>query len=409
MQLGLERIEALLASLGEPQARLPAIVVAGTNGKGSVTAFASAILRAAGLRTGTFYSPHLFRVNERIRVDGDEIPSPELDRIALLLRERHAATPFTFFEGLTAAAALWFYRRGVEAAVYEVGLGGRLDATRSAAARVTVITGISIDHREHLGRTRTAILREKLGITRRGVPLVANLPDASLERAAARHCEAGGIPLHCVGREVALEAAREADGGMSVALATPVRDYGALRLGLSGLVQAANAATAVRAVEEFLPGSRSPSHEAVRRGLEAAVFPGRFQILTGYPRVILDVAHNEEALLAALGSLRGLSPPRRTVLLFGVLARKELGRFPGRALRAAREVILAPLKDAGAARGDDLLRRFARERAGSAAGRVRPVRGMGEGLRLARRILREDDTLLVLGSHHAVAEAVGYM
>jgi len=406
MQLGLEQIAALLARLGDPQLGVPAILVAGTNGKGSVTAYASAILRAQGLRTGSFFSPHLLRVNERIRIDGDEIPSPELDRIARRLRRLHGRFPFTFFEGLTAAAAVWFRERGAGAAVWEVGLGGRLDATRLVDARVTAITGISMDHREHLGRTKAKILGEKLGIARPGVPLVANLGSAALRRVAARRCAAAGVPLHAIGEEVSVSASRCRPDGMDLSLVTPLRDYGTVRVRMPGRVQAGNAATAVRAAELFLPG-RSPSRAAVRAGLAGAMLAGRFQVLPGNPRIVLDVSHNEEALLASLATLRDISPPQRSVLLFGVLARKELGRFPRRALRSAREVVLVPLKDEGSARTADLERLFAGAGSDGDRSRITVTRSMRDGIRYALGRLEPRDTLLVLGSHLTVEEAVG--
>jgi len=418
MRLGLENITALLRSQGDPQRGVPAILVAGTNGKGSVTTFLTSILRSAGLKTGTFYSPHLFRINERIRVDGEEIPSPDLDRIIGGLRESYEATRFTFFEGVTAAAAVWFRERGVDAAVYEVGLGGRLDATRLVDARVTVITGISIDHSEHLGKTRGRILDEKLGITRPGAPLVASLPTKALEGRAARHCTGMGIPFHPVPGKAAVSAGRiitagtssGKDAAMAFSLATPVRDYGEVMTRMIGRHQVRNAVTAVRAAETFLPGRR-PGRRAVRKGLADASLAGRFQVLKGEPRVILDVSHNEEALCASLDTLLGLSPPERNVIVFGVMARKQLGRFPRKAMSSARDIILVPLRDEGAAGKDELVSRFPGIPGPSGRGkaRIRPVRGMYDAIRLAGRLAGPGDTVLVLGSHLAVEEAVARM
>lgn len=400
MRLGLENITALLRSLGDPQRGVPAVLVAGTNGKGSVTTYLSSILRAAGLRTGTFYSPHLFRINERVRIDGEEIPSPELDRLVRNLMKRYDEIPFTFFEGVTAAAALWFRERAVDAAVYEVGLGGRLDATRLSDARVTVITGISIDHSEHLGATRRAILGEKLGITREGAPLVASLPTRRLEEKAARHCAAMGIDFHPVLRETSVSPV-ETGASMKFELSTAVRDYGKVSTSMLGRHQALNAATAVRAAEVFLPGRR-PGRAVVRRGIAQAAMAGRFQVLPGEPRVILDVSHNEEALCASIDTLLSLSPPERNVIVFGVMARKRLGRFPARAMRGAREIILTPLKQKGAAGRGDLASRFG----GGCGANVRTVGGMAGAIDLARRLAGTGDTVLVLGSHLAVEEAV---
>lgn len=405
MRLGLENITALLRAHGDPQLGVPAVLVAGTNGKGSVTTFVSSILRASGLKTGVFYSPHLFRINERIRVDGDEIPSPDLDRIIGTLREGCDETPFTFFEGITAAAAIWFRQQKVDAAVYEVGLGGRLDATRLVDARVTVITGISIDHSEHLGGTREKILVEKLGITRPGAPLVANLPAKALEKRAASHCRRMGIPFHSVPAEVRSSKGSISSAGMDFSLSTPLRDYGEVRAGMIGLHQVRNAATAVRAAEVFLPGRR-PGRAVCRKGLAEASFAGRFQILNGEPRVILDVSHNEEALCASLDTLLSLSPPERNVIVFGVMARKQLGRFPGKAIRSAREIILVPLREKGAAGRDELAARFP---AGASGAMVRPAGGMAGAIKLAGRHAGPGDTILILGSHLAVEEAVARM
>ena len=417
MQLGLENIAALLRSHGDPQSGVPAILVAGTNGKGSVTTFVSSILRAAGLRTGTFYSPHLFRINERIRIDGEEIPSPELERIIGRLREGYDTTPFTFFEGVTAAAAIWFRECKVDAAVYEVGLGGRLDATRLVDARVTVITGIAIDHSEHLGGTRARILDEKLGMTRPLVPLVANLPTKGLGERAGRHCGRMGIPFYPVSLEARVSAGKITvdkmspvkDVGMTFSLTTPLRDYGNVRTRMIGRHQVSNAATAVRTAEIFLPGSR-PGSAVVRKGLADAAFAGRFQILYGEPRVILDVSHNEEALCASLDTLLGLSPPERNVIVFGVMARKQLGRFPAMAMRSAREIILVPLKEKGSAGRDELAARFSGEaEAGGITATVRPTRGMAGAMKLADRLTEPGDTIMILGSHLAVSEAVACM
>ena len=410
MRLGLENITALLRAHDDPHIGVPSILVAGTNGKGSVTTFISSILRAAGLKTGTFYSPHLFRINERIRVDGEEIPSPELDRIIGELRKGYSETPFTFFEGVTAAAAIWFRERKVDAAVYEVGLGGRLDATRLVDARVTVITGIAIDHSEHLGRTRAKILDEKLGITRRGAPLVANLPTAGLEKRAAGHCAGIGVPFYPVSREAETSGGKSTSGGMTFSLSTPHRDYGELKSGMIGMHQVRNAATAVRAAEIFLPGSR-PGMAVVRKGLAAVSFAGRFQVLNGEPRVILDVSHNEEALCASLDTLLSLSPPERNVIVFGVMARKQLGRFPERAIRSAREIILVPLREKGAAGREELAARFSAvdPAEGRAGATIRPVGGMAGAIKLAEKLTGPNDTMLILGSHLAVEEAVARM
>ncbi len=411
MKLGLENIAALLEGLGNPQSKVPAVLVAGTNGKGSVTTYVSSILRRAGMKTGTFYSPHLFRLNERIRVDGEEIPSPVLDRILGRLREFRRDAPFTFFEGITAAAMLYFAGEKVDTAVYEVGLGGRLDATNLVNAAVTVITGISLDHREHLGRTKLRILREKLGIVRSGTPLVANLREKRLAARAEGFCREKGVPFHNVAREVRKELVSMTFGNMVFTLGSPVRSYGELSSRMIGKVQMENAATAVRTVELLGERARGAGVGEVAEGIARGFLAGRFQVLPGEPRIILDVSHNEEALLAAAANLLEVSPKGRNVILFGVMARKELGRFPARAAKAAREIILVPLRDGQSAGAEDLLGRFGGGAGTPGGGNavLRVARGMGDAVRIARGTLGPGDTLLVTGSHLTVEEAAAYM
>ncbi|MBN2184969.1 MAG: hypothetical protein JW746_06540 [Candidatus Krumholzibacteriota bacterium] len=405
MKLGLGSITSLLDSFGNPQEDFPSVLIAGTNGKGSVTTYVTSILRSAGYRVGTFYSPHLFRINERIRIDGEEIAGSVLDGMIGELRERYHAAPFTFFEGITAAAILYFKRQKVDFAVFEVGLGGRLDATRLVNAIVTVITGISHDHGEHLGRTRSAILKEKLGIVRAGVPLVANLKGMRLVRQAEEYCEKNGNLFIDVRKGVSRKVKKIGADSIDFSLVTPGRDYGIISSSMTGRVQMENAVTAVR-VAEILGGKiRGLGKKAVKLGISKGVFAGRFQILPGTPRVILDVSHNEDALVSASETLVRISPPDKNVMIFGVMARKELGRFPFKAVSCARDIILVPLKGKGSATGQDLLGRFAG--AGRGQARITLARGMHDAVRKARRILGPEDTLLIFGSHLCVEEAVG--
>jgi dihydrofolate synthase/folylpolyglutamate synthase len=437
MKLGLENISRLLSRLGDPQNAYPSILVAGTNGKGSVCAYITSILMAAGLRVGTFFSPHLFRVNERIRIDMEEIPSAQLDGLLGTLKAKRKRIPFTYFEGMTAGAALHFEREGVDAAVFEVGLGGRLDATRLVDAVVTVITSISIDHHEHLGRTVGEILGEKLGIVRKGVPLVANLEKRSLDAKARRYCRAEGAPFYNAGGEVRIEGFEMEPGRLVVDVVSPEHRYGGLVSGMIGRYQVRNIATAVRTVEVLarsvargpggspeprMTGKRRRAEwngpdrrrviprrftvKAVREGVEGAFLAGRFQVLPGDPRIILDVSHNEEALLTSIETLLSISPRERNVIVFGVQAHKELGSFPRRAMGAARTIFLGTLESERGARSEDLFGTFDKARIkDKAALDVAP--SIGEAVRRAREISGRGDSLLILGSHLTVEEAVG--
>jgi dihydrofolate synthase/folylpolyglutamate synthase len=413
MNLSLTNIAAVLGRMGNPERRYPAVLVAGTNGKGSVATYISSVLRTAGLRVGTYYSPHIFRLHERIRLDGDEIPSADLDELISRVRFLSRGVSLTYFECLTAVAAQYFRDRRVDAAVFEVGLGGRLDATNLVNAVVTVITGISHDHREHLGRTKREILGEKLGVVRAGAPLVANLATRSLALQAGSRCACTGAPFHSVRDEVkyslvALEAER-----MSVRVRTPRRDYGALETRMIGRAQTHNLATAIRAVEMFEEWGFGRGLDAgtIRRGVAGAFLVGRFQIVSQSPRVVLDVSHNEESFLAALDTVRRISPRERTTIVFGALAHKELGSFPRRAVAAARDIIVTSLGDARSASGEHLGRVFGRARAeerGTGAA-VRVAHGVPDAVREARRSAERGDTILIMGSHVMVEEAAPFL
>ena len=413
MNLSLTNIAAILERMGHPEQRYPAILVAGTNGKGSVTTYVSSMLRAMGLRTGTYYSPHIFRPHERIRVGGDEITSRELDELIGKVRGSSRGIPLTYFECLTAVAAQHFLAKRVDAAVFEVGLGGRLDATNLVNAVVTVITGISHDHREHLGRTTRRILAEKLGIVRASSPLIACLASRSLVAQAASHCARAGAPFHSVRDEVESSIVALKPGRMSVRMRTPRRDYGVLDTRMIGRAQEHNMATALRAVEMFEEEGflRNRDMKALRRGIASAFLAGRFQAISRSPRVVLDASHNEESLLAALDTLRRVSPPGRSVILFGVLAHKELGVFPARAVTAAREIIVTRLANVRSASGQRLGRVFreAREKARGARATVHIARGVEHAVFRAMQNAASDDTILIMGSHVAIEEAAPFL
>jgi dihydrofolate synthase/folylpolyglutamate synthase len=412
MNLSLTNIAALFDKMGNPQKRYPSVLVAGTNGKGSVTTYVSSALRSMGLRVGTYYSPHIFRLHERIRCDGKEISSYELNTLIRDVRAVARGIPITYFECLTAVAARFFLEKRVDAAVIEVGLGGRLDATNLVSAILTVITGISHDHREHLGRTKEAILAEKLGIVREGVPLVASLGSKRLLAKAKRHCERVGAPFHSVRSEVRSDLALLSPEGMHVRVLTPRRDYGALATRMIGIAQAGNVATAVRAIETLEDAGFPVSVDAgaVRRGIASAFLAGRFQVVSREPRIILDVSHNEESLLAALGTLERISRPERNTIVFGALAHKELGAFPARAVGAARRIIVTGLRDRRSASEErlrDLFEAARGMRRGGASIAASP--GMAGAIREARRSMAPGDTLLIMGSHITVAEAAVFI
>jgi len=344
IRLGLSAIDAVCERLGRPEARVPSVLVAGTNGKGSTAATLAAIAEEAGLRTGLYTSPHLIAVTERIRLGADDLAPDALD--ASLGRvfeaaDRAPAVPLTYFEALTAAAFAVFAEAALDLAVLEVGLGGRHDATNVAPARMSLVTSIGYDHMADLGPTLDAIAREKAGVFRRDRPALAWTDHADARRAIREAAASTGALLHEVDREVSIAGLRTDLSGSRFALQTPVRRY-SLSTPLPGRHQARNAALAVRAAELWAEAEPRIGADAIRAGVEMVRWPGRLESFrVGGRTVLLDGCHNAEgaAALARFLDDAGI----RGDLVFGAMADKQIEEI-GRLLlpRVARVRFTAP-------------------------------------------------------------------
>lgn len=318
MKFGIDRMLRLAAELGHPERSYPVIHVAGTNGKGSVSAMLESILRTAGRHTGLYTSPHLVRLGERVQVDRrllseDEIIAytrelrPVAERAAAFATDEHA----TFFEFMTAMAFLQFQRKQVDVAIIEVGMGGRLDATNVVQPAISVVTSIGLDHCNELGDTVEKIAREKAGIIKPGHPVVIGRMPAGAEQAIREVASAHGAPVHSV-REVFGE---------------ELSNYP--QTNLEGDCQRWNAATATLAARA-LPASLQPNGEAIARGLMNVNWPGRWQrIEVGDRHLILDASHNPEGAQELDKNLARLAREtgRKPVIVAGAL-----GEFRARAL-----------------------------------------------------------------------------
>jgi dihydrofolate synthase / folylpolyglutamate synthase len=323
--LKLDRMRAALDARDHPEARLAAVHVAGTNGKGSTAAMLDAILRASGRRTGLYTSPHLVDFCERIRVDGRTIPRAVV--VALVAELRAALEPrgirLTHFEFTTLLAFEWLVRTDVDVAVVEVGLGGRLDATNVVTPAVTTITSIGLDHEAWLGHDVATIAGEKAGIAKAGVPLVLGRVPAEAEAVIRARAAAVGAPLVAVGRDARLV---PGDGG-DVFTAPGVRWTG-LRIALPGAFQRANAAVALAAAG-LLPPPLGVDEAAVRRGLAGVRWPGRLAVVRERPRVVLDGAHNPDGAAALAAELPRLARDGPVTLVFAAMADKAWQRMLG--------------------------------------------------------------------------------
>jgi dihydrofolate synthase/folylpolyglutamate synthase len=324
----LDRITALASALGNPQLRYPVIHVTGTNGKGSTTAMIARLLTEHGLRVGTYTSPHVERLGERIALDGRPATDDELSRAIGQVATAAGQTGVTpsWFEAITAAGLFQLARWQVDVAVVEVGMLGTWDATNIVPGRVAVVTNIALDHTDMAGPTRTAIATEKAGIVKPGATLVLGESDRALwpiftARRPGRVL-ARGRELNWRARDVGI-------GGSVVDLSNPWGTREGIRIGLRGRHQCDNALLALTAAEAFL--DEAIPNPVVDRALAATRLPGRFEIAGSDPVVIVDGAHNPAgaaALARAVDDTVGDARPR--VLLYGALA----GRDPAEFLRS---------------------------------------------------------------------------
>ncbi len=356
----LARMHELLDRIGNPHHLLPTVHIAGTKGKGSTAAMIAAALTAAGYRTGLFTSPHLDRLEERLAVDGRPCSAAELveliERLIPAVKamdEAVAGDPSedgpTYFEIVTAMALLHFAQRQVEAAVLEVGLGGRLDSTNVCRPLVSAITSISLDHTRQLGHTLPSIAREKAGIIKPGVPVVSGVTDAGPRQVIREVCRVQACQLAELG--VDFDFVYHPPKGLETAPALGKVDFhssGAggdrhrrgVKLALLGRHQAANAAVALALLEELRRIGWTIPEEAVRDGLAALTWPARVELVARRPAVVIDTAHNPASIDALIRVLDESFSVRRRLLVFATTYDKDMRGMLSRLLPGFDHVFL---------------------------------------------------------------------
>lgn len=402
MRPGLAGVERLLGRAGRPDRAFPSILIAGTNGKGSTAAHLASILRAAGLRTGLFTSPHLVRFEERIRIDGTEIGSAELERLLAAWWPRFEEEEPSFFEAATALCFDHFAAERVDVAVVEVGLGGRLDATNVLVPRVSVITTISSDHVEILGHTLRRIAIEKAGIVKEGGRLALGVGPGEARRAILEIAAARGARVSILGEDARVRVAGTGTDGTTFRLRTR-RFRGSLRTPLTGRHQARNAALAALAAEIYLEDRPSGGiASAIERGIPATRWPARAELLGGEPPILVDAAHNVEGANALAGTVAELWPGRPVVFVAG-FSRDKAHEAILRALgRTAARFVLTRFHGERAAPPDELLRVAPAVHLDCVA-----VPDPGEAIASARGWARErGGAVVVTGSLYLIGEAL---
>ncbi len=397
----LAAMRRLVEVLGDPQTALPVIHVTGTNGKTSTARCLTALLGAKGLRVGTFTSPHLEAINERIAVNGQPISD---DDLASLLGEIASVEPMlgedlhlTWFEILAGAAMRWFADQPVDIAVLEVGMGGRWDATNVADAVVAIVTNIGLDHVEFLGPTRADVAGEKAGVVKPGSTLILGERDPELrpifERQDPAEVWLDGVEYECVGNELAV-------GGRVLDLRTPGASYDGVWLDLHGRYQGDNFAAALAAAEAFFAG---PIDDRLVREAAATVSsPGRLEIVGRHPLVVLDGAKNlEGAHRAAEAVAEEFGSATSEILVVGMLRGKDpAGMLEALGVGRSRLVIACPAPSPRTQTAAEVA-----EAARSLGVEAVEAESVPEALEEAFRSAGADDLILVTGSLYVVGAA----
>lgn len=416
MVFDLSRIEELLDALGNPQRAYPAIHLTGTNGKTSTARMIDSLLRAHGLRTGRYTSPHLETVRERISIDGEPVDEErfvatyrEVAPVAELLDARRDET-LTYFDLTTAMAFAAFADAPVDVAVVEVGLGGAEDSTNVLHAGVCVITPIGLDHTEWLGDTVTDIAHAKAGIIHRGATVVAAAQDEDAARAILQRCGEVGATIAREGAEFGVLRRSIAVGGQVLTLQGLGGMYEEVFLPLHGAHQAQNAAVALAATEVLLgAGARELQPDLVREGFAGVRAPGRLERVRTAPTILLDAAHNPHGMAATVTALQEEFEFRRLVAVVAVLGDKDVSGLLD---------LLEPVCDAVVATRNSSARAMPAARLGEQAteifgeDRVRVAASLADAVEVAVALAEEDvDTglggvgVLITGSVFTVADA----
>lgn len=330
IHLGMERIQGLTALLDHPERKIRTVHVTGTNGKGSVTTFLANMLQQAGLKVGSYTSPHFVRYNERICLNGEEISNE--DFAAVTEKTKAALDRFlaqggeqpTQFEFITAMAFLYFAEKQVDCAVIEVGMGGLWDSTNIITPEVSVITNVTLEHTERLGKTIEAIAAQKAGIIKPGVPVVTGAEGKALEviRGAA---EANHAPLYVYGDDFSTEERTSSMDTQTFLYRLGEKEL-EVAIHLPGEHQILNGAAALTAAEILRDKHGVPDEAAMFRGMEAARWPGRLERIHRNPDIILDGAHNPSGVTVLRKALDEYYPKARRIYVFGMMADKDVSQ-----------------------------------------------------------------------------------
>ncbi len=408
----LERMRALLANLGDPQAKVPTVHVVGTNGKGSTCHLLSTALRSCGYTVGLFTSPHLQDVRERIVINGEPISTTEFTRLMATVAkaaesiEKEHGVP-TFFEMITALALTHYADEALDVAVIECGLGGRLDATTCIEPSVVAVASISLDHTQLLGDTEEKIALEKAGAFKPGVPVVTSPQTEGVMATLKAEAERVGCPISVLGEDIEFSSRFEATPKVGthtcICLSTERSEFEHLTVPLMGEHQALNCGLALAALDILRSQGFDTPEMKVINGLAGLRIPGRMELAWERPRILLDGAHNADSLKALIRSIGAHIPYDSMVLIFGCGEDKDVESLLKTISLGADKIIFTRARKSPRAMDADELRSLFAEVSPNKMCQV--ADSFSEALELAERAVGPGDLICVTGSFHLVGEA----
>jgi dihydrofolate synthase/folylpolyglutamate synthase len=406
----LDRMRTLLKKLGNPQDHFRTIHVAGTKGKGSTCAMIAAMLQASGYKTGLYTSPHLVDIRERMQIDGHMIPQADFARIVKMIEPIAAKikpAPTTF-DVLTAIAFKYFAEQKVELAVIETGLGGRLDSTNVIKPEVTAITSISKDHMAQLGNTVEKIAEEKAGIFKHGVPAITAQQEPGVEAVLKRVADKVGAPFDITGKTIEFsyrfESSRMLGPHNRVCLTTANSKFEHLAVPLVGEHQAINCGLALSVIDKLKTRGIAINDSRAMEGLAKVTIPGRMEMVSQMPRVIVDGAHNAASLDAMMKGIGQHIPYDSMVVIFGCCSDKDVAGMLERITSGADKVIFTKVDNIRSSDPEELAARYV-----ELYGKMAQVANtLDDALAIANRAVSKEDLICITGSFYLVGEAKKY-
>jgi dihydrofolate synthase/folylpolyglutamate synthase len=397
----------LLKRMGNPHEQFRSVHVAGTKGKGSTCAMVAAMLRGAGYKVGVYSSPHLTDIRERIAVDGEMISQADFARLVKAVEPMVAKVKPTpsYFDVLTAVAFKHFAEQKVDIAVVETGLGGRLDSTNVITPEVAAVTSISKDHMAQLGPTLAHIATEKGGIFKPGIPAVTVIQEASVETALRAAAEKAGAPFDITGKTIEFsyrfEATRMLGPHNRVCLTTATTKFEHLAVPLVGEHQAINCGLALAIIDKLKTRGIAINDARAMEGLAKVTIPGRMEMVSQTPRVLVDGAHNAASLDAMMKAIGQHIPCDSIVVIFGCCSDKDIPGMLQRITSGADKVIFVPVANPRTADAEELAAQYT-ELYGKMA-QVAP--SLEAALAIANRAVTKEDLIAITGSFYLVGEA----